>query len=477
MKGAVNMKFDMVLSGGWVVDPANGFEGTADVGIAEGSVAQVAPELDPGKSAVVHDVSGLVVMPGVVDMHVHTSRRHKGHNAHRMMAKAGVVTALDMGGPLDEFFEFSKHNSAGLNLAGLQQVRPGHTVAGDDPGEGEIRGLLEQSIEEGAVGLKLLGGHYPMTPEATRSVIEVCNAQRRYVAFHSGTTRTPGDLEGFVESVELAGELRLHIPHINSYCRGVQGSPLAETAEALSVLKGRPNLFTESYLATINGTSGRCIDGVPESQATQRCLMERGYEPTAGGLQEAIRDGYARVTREYGAENINVTGEEAVEAWLAEETVVSVNFPVNSAVSRFLCAVSRDENDRFIVDAISTDGGGHPRNVAVEHGLALVRAEGLTLSELVQKISWAPATILGLPAKGHLGVGADADLTVVDLERCNAVMSFNAGNLIMYRGAVMGSGTTIITSEAGERAVQKRGLDTYVARLEDGIFYGEGRPF
>lgn len=460
-----------------MVDPANGFEGTADVGIAEGCVGEVAPELDPGRSAVVHDVSGLVVMPGVVDLHVHTSRRHRGYNAHRMMARAGVVTALDMGGPLDEFLEFSRYSSAGLNLAGLQQVRPGHTVRGDDPGVGQIRDLLEESVEAGAIGLKLLGGHYPMTPGATRRVIEICNEQQRYVAFHSGTTHTPGNIEGFAESVELAGELRLHIPHINSYCRGGLRSPLEETTEALSLLEGRRNLFTESYLATINGTSGRCIDGVPESQATGRCLMERGYEPTQGGLREAILDGYARVGSEFGGENINVTGREGVQAWLAEDTVVSVNFPVNSAVSRFLCAVSRDDQGRFIVDAISTDGGGHPRNVAVEYGLALVRAEGLTLGEFVQKTAWAPAAIMGLPGKGHLGVGADADITVVDLDRCRAVMSFNAGEMIMYRGAVTGSGTTIITSEAGESAVQKLGLRTCVARVQDGIFYAEDRPF
>ncbi len=454
-----------------MVDPGNDFQGAADIGIKDGVVAEIAPELDPTRAGTVYDLSGKIVMPGVIDLHVHTSRRHKGYNAHRMMARAGVVTALDMGGPLPEFMEYNRTAGAGLNMAGLQEVRPGFTVKDEDPREGEIETLLQESLDAGAIGLKLLGGHYPMTPDATRRVIEVCNRARAHVAFHSGTTATPGNIDGFLESVELARGLRLHIPHINSYCRGATRGPLEESTEALEALKGQDNLFTESYLATINGTSARCIDGFPESHATRRCLEEKGYEPTIDGLRQAIVDGYARIGMECGGENVNVTGEQALKVWLEADTAVSANFPVNSPVSRFLCAVARDETGSFIVDAISTDGGGHPRNVAVEYGMALVRAEGLTLMELVQKISWTPARILGLPHKGHLGAGADGDITVVDPELSRAVMSFNAGRMIMHQGAVVGDGTTVITTDAGKKAVEQMGLTPYVSRREDGIFY------
>ncbi len=467
------MQCDLLLQGGRVVDPKNGVDEWADVAIEDGRVCEVSAGLDPGDASEVHDVSGMVVMPGVIDLHVHTSRRHKGYNAHRMMARAGVVTALDMGGPLDEFLEFSRCNSAGLNMAGLQAVRPGYTTKDEDPGTSELTNLLEDSLQRGAIGLKILGGHYPLTPDSTRRIIEICNQHKKHVAFHSGTTRTPGNVDGLLESIELAEGLRLHLPHINSYCRGAVRGATQEISEALQALRGQDNLFTEAYLAIINGTSGRCTDGLPESLATRRCLEEGGYEATEEGLRRAIVNGYARVGKESGGENVNVTGEEALEEWENHDSVVSVNFPVNPAEGRLLCAVARDENGDFIVDAISTDGGGHPRNVAVECGLGLVRSQGLTLRDFVQKTSWMPAEILGLPDKGHLGRGADGDVTVVDPGRCRPVMSFNGGRLIMHRGAVVGDDTTIITTEHGRRAIEELNLRAYVADMRDGIFYAD----
>ena len=50
----------------------------------------------------------------------------------------------------------------------------------------------------------------------------------------------------------------------------------------------------------------------------------------------------------------------------------------------------------------------------VEKGLALVDFEALSLNESVLKTSANPAAMLGLKNKGHLGIGADADVTVID---------------------------------------------------------------
>ena len=40
-------KYDLILSGGTVLDPANDFEGIADVGVKDGLISQVEPDLDP----------------------------------------------------------------------------------------------------------------------------------------------------------------------------------------------------------------------------------------------------------------------------------------------------------------------------------------------------------------------------------------------------------------------------------------------
>ncbi len=96
-------------------------------------MASVAPSIDCTYAKAAYDVTGKIVIPGVIDLHVHTSKRHAGYNAHRMMARAGVVTALDVGGPLDEFYEYCLSDGAGLNMACLQQVKPGLTVKDDMP--------------------------------------------------------------------------------------------------------------------------------------------------------------------------------------------------------------------------------------------------------------------------------------------------------------------------------------------------------
>src|SRR5215475_12255354 len=60
----------IVVRNGRVIDPANGLDGVADVLIADGRIAEVAPDL-AAPQAEVYDAAGLVVAPGFIDMHVH----------------------------------------------------------------------------------------------------------------------------------------------------------------------------------------------------------------------------------------------------------------------------------------------------------------------------------------------------------------------------------------------------------------------
>ncbi len=61
----------------------------------------------------------------------------------------------------------------------------------------------------------------PRTPEATAKAIEVCNQAGAYVAFHCGTKATSSNLEGLREVPDLVGNGRLHVAHVNAYCRGM----------------------------------------------------------------------------------------------------------------------------------------------------------------------------------------------------------------------------------------------------------------
>ena len=177
------------------------------------------------------------------------------------------------------------------------------------------------------------------------------------------------------------------------------------------------------------------------------------------------------VNVELGSECTLVSGQKAARLWKRARTNVWISFRVNVPSSTFLCATLKDEDGKFIVDAISTDGGSIPRNVTVESGLSLVKYGALTLKEFVEKTSINPARMFGMASKGHLGEGADADMTVLDLERGKAVMGIAKGEVIMIDGVVIGKAGTIVTTKAGESSVESKGLRYDVIDLEKSMFY------
>ena len=127
-----------------------------------------------------------------------------------------------------------------------------------------------------------------------------------------------------------------------------------------------------------------------------------------------------------------------------------------------MLAQAKRDDGSFVVDAFSTDGGSYPRNVIVENGLMLVQFGALTLAEFVAKASLAGARALGLPNKGHLSVGADGDVTVLDFERKKAAATVANGKVIMNDGVLLGKGTTIVCDERGVAALAKRGISHVV---------------
>lgn len=178
-------RFDLILKGGRVLDPANGLDALRDLGIAGGHIEAVEPELDPGLADSMLDVSARWIIPGVVDSHVHVATGDRGGDralGYRQMAEAGVTTAIDFGGTMPGIIDGMSRRGAGLNIGGLYVLSPDITVPGDDPSAEVFRDTLGKALREGSLGFKCMGGHNPLTPEATARAIAVANDSMAYVA-------------------------------------------------------------------------------------------------------------------------------------------------------------------------------------------------------------------------------------------------------------------------------------------------------
>ena len=64
-------RYDLLLKGGHVIDPRNSIDGKMDVAISQGKVAAVASDLPASQAQKVIDLTGLYVVPGLVDIHTH----------------------------------------------------------------------------------------------------------------------------------------------------------------------------------------------------------------------------------------------------------------------------------------------------------------------------------------------------------------------------------------------------------------------
>jgi dihydroorotase len=99
-------KYDLLLRGGYVIDPRNRVSGVRDVGIFEGKIAAVAVGLDPADALKTVDVPGLYVSPGLIDIHTHTYTgtgergSYAGDNSvppDGFTFRVGVTTVADAG--------------------------------------------------------------------------------------------------------------------------------------------------------------------------------------------------------------------------------------------------------------------------------------------------------------------------------------------------------------------------------------------
>lgn len=82
--------FDLVITGGRVMDPETGLDAVRNLGIRDGTIVALSTEPMTGRAAI--DARGLVVAPGFVDLHAHG----QDERSNRFQAADGVTTALEL---------------------------------------------------------------------------------------------------------------------------------------------------------------------------------------------------------------------------------------------------------------------------------------------------------------------------------------------------------------------------------------------
>ena len=271
----------------------------------------------------------------------------------------------------------------------------------------------------------------------------------------------------------LGANGRVHIAHINAYCRGSILPVEEEIIESLQILTDlRSQIVSEVHLARPNFTLGKCdSDGNVLADVCQNCLSLKGYATTADGLRSALMDGYASTVEATSAGLILVSGKRGVELFNEGNTDVQMSFPVNNSTSAFQLTVAKNSQDEFIIDAVGSDAGILPRNVNIEQCMQLVKFGGLEPLELVVKLSLNPAKMIGLENKGRLSEGKDGDLTIIDPIHGRAVYGVVAGRLVMIQGRVVGNGAKILTTQRGVAAVEETGIPYQVIDLTKAMMY------
>ncbi len=106
------MKYDLLVTDGEVVDPSAGLKGLLDVAISGGKIVEVARSLPKSEARRTINARGLLVTPGLVDIHAHifvNAHDMGGHTDHFCQA-SGVTTLCDAG------------STGSATFAGLRQV-------------------------------------------------------------------------------------------------------------------------------------------------------------------------------------------------------------------------------------------------------------------------------------------------------------------------------------------------------------------
>jgi dihydroorotase len=152
MSGSLQAQsYDFVIKGGHIIDPVNNIDKVMDLAIKGGKIAAIKKNIPDAQAKKVIDASGLIVSPGLIDMHTHNffGTEHNRYLANSYQAvppdgftfRAGVTTVVDAGSP--GWKNFDLYKSQIINPSKTRVLTFLNIV-----GEGMSGGAREQNIED-----------------------------------------------------------------------------------------------------------------------------------------------------------------------------------------------------------------------------------------------------------------------------------------------------------------------------------------
>ena len=456
-------RYDILLTGGTVVDGSGASRFTADVAIRGERIAAVARSgLDPTLADRVIDVSGKAVTPGFVDNHAHIQTTIHQYPLAENFTRQGITTIVaslhsgDVPWPLDEYI-------AALDVAPNVAFFAGHTWArrqvlgmdNRDPSGEELqqmRDLIDQAMQQGAIGLSTGLLYVPANYAKTEEVIELAKVASRYGGIYYTHMRDEGRglLASVAEAIRIGREAEIPVQIQHHKAMGVaqfgwSSNTLAmiDSANA-SGLDVRHDLYP--YTA---GSTGSSVIFPPWALAGgQDSLVARVNDPAVRPqVEEGMRD---RLVNEWVGDDLNriqfrtvpsapefdgkTLADYAAARGLPNTVASGIQMGIELQLAGGFSAIYHvmDEGDvqrimRHPLATFQTDGDPvgygegfpHPRSYgAFPRVLArYVRELGvLTLEEAIHKMTRLSMDRLGQTERGSIAEGMIADLVVFDPE-------------------------------------------------------------